>query len=187
MFHVNIPSFLDDRARLGQYLGPAIIVGSMLTAKILTQNRQYVCRSTLLLLNNEECNSVTHKETSTQFEQDMEAKLGPAAQTTDFPKEDPTPEYDTHLVFDPIDPDHGDLEVIPEIGDNYIGASINIPRGGVMMKGIVTAKKRDAEGNPVGTPTPSLTHRLILLNLMTTTQPNLPQTKFQYLCMHNAT
>ena len=33
MFHDNIPSFPDAKARLGQYPGPAIDVGSMLTAK----------------------------------------------------------------------------------------------------------------------------------------------------------
>ena len=64
----------------------------------------------------------------------MEAKLGPAAQTIDFPEEDPTPEYEPHTDLDPIDPNHGDLEVTPEIGDNYIGANIHLPRGGVMTK-----------------------------------------------------
>ena len=33
-------TFPDDKALLGQYLGPAIDVGLMLTAKILKPNRQ---------------------------------------------------------------------------------------------------------------------------------------------------
>ena len=49
-----------------------------------------------------------------------------------------------------IDPDHGDLEVTPEMGDNYIGAEIMIPRGGVLSRGQVTRQKRDADGNPIG-------------------------------------
>ena len=36
-------TFPDDKALLGRYLGPAINVGSILTAKILKPNGQYVC------------------------------------------------------------------------------------------------------------------------------------------------
>ncbi len=49
--------FPEDKATLGRYLGPAIDVGSMLTAKILMPNGQYVCRLTLRHLNDNECNS----------------------------------------------------------------------------------------------------------------------------------
>ena len=51
---------------------------------------------------------------------------------------------------DSIDSDHGDLEITPELGDNYIGAKILIPRGGVLSRGRVTRRKRDADGNPIG-------------------------------------
>ena len=40
-------TFPNDKALLGRYLGPAIDVRSMLTAKILKPNVQYVCRLTL--------------------------------------------------------------------------------------------------------------------------------------------
>ena len=36
------------------------------------------------------------------------------------------------------------------MGDNYIGANILIPRGGVLSRGHVTRHKRDANGNPIG-------------------------------------
>ncbi len=49
-----------------------------------------------------------------------------------------------------IDSDHGDLEVTPEICSNYIGAKILLPRGGVLSRGRVTRRKRDANGNPIG-------------------------------------
>ena len=68
----------------------------------------------------------------------------------DFPDKDLNPEYDTHLDFEPIDPEHSDLEVTPEIGDNYIGANIELPWGGVLTKGKVIARKQDAGGNPIG-------------------------------------
>ena len=107
----------------------------MLTAKILTQTGQYVCRSTLRLLTDDKLKSDLHKETCTKFDQAIEDKIGPAAQTTDFPEEDLIPEYGTHLDLDHPGLVPNDLEVTPEIGDNYIGASIEILRGGVLTKG----------------------------------------------------
>ena len=91
-----------------------------------------------------------HKETRAKFDQLIDEKIGPAAQTTDFPEEDLTPEHDMRLDIDHPNPDPDDLGVTPEIGDNYIGASIQIPRGGELTRGRVIARKRDASGNPVG-------------------------------------
>ncbi len=78
--------------------------------------------------------------------------LGPAAMTQDFPAEDITPDYD---AFDAdildFDPDQGDIEVTPEYGDTYVGAEILLPRGGTLARGHVTDRKRDVDGNPIGT------------------------------------
>jgi hypothetical protein len=43
---VNTIAFLDNKLTLGRYLGPATDVGLALTAKILKQNGQFVCRLT---------------------------------------------------------------------------------------------------------------------------------------------
>ena len=51
---------------------------------------------------------------------------------------------------DSIDPDHGGLEVTPEIGDNYIGAKIMTPQGGVLLRRKIIWHKQDGNGNPVG-------------------------------------
>jgi hypothetical protein len=76
--------------------------------------------------------------------------LGPAATADDFEAEDltPDPAYfdDTNI----IDPDYGDTEITPEMGDNYLTAELMLPRGGTMVKGRVSARKRDRDGNPVG-------------------------------------
>jgi hypothetical protein len=39
---------------------------------------------------------------------------------------------------------------MPEIGNNYLSAELMLPKGGVLVKGCVTARKRDRDGNPVG-------------------------------------
>ncbi len=49
-----------------------------------------------------------------------------------------------------IDPDYGDTEITPEMGDNYLTAELMLPRGGTMAKGCVSACKRDRNGNPAG-------------------------------------
>jgi hypothetical protein len=39
---------------------------------------------------------------------------------------------------------------MPETRDNYLFAELMLPKGGVLVKGRVTACKRDRDGNPVG-------------------------------------
>jgi hypothetical protein len=73
----------------------------------------------------------------------------------DFPDEDLTPVYEPFGVtgsaddFD-MEPDHEDLEVTPEAHDNYVGVDLLFPKGRTMTRGRVTARKRDATGNPKG-------------------------------------
>ncbi len=61
-----------------------------------------------------------------------------------------TPDYDFYDDDHDFDPDHGDLEVTPEMGDNYLNAEISVLRGVTLMKGRVTFRKRDKDGNLVG-------------------------------------
>ena len=100
----------------------------MLTAKILKPNGQYVCRSTLRHLDDNEQNSEVHKANQLQFDQAIKEILGTAAKLTDFDKQDLTPKH-IHYEGDAnsIDPDHGDLEVTPEMGNNYIGDDVMTP------------------------------------------------------------
>ncbi len=44
---------------------------------------------------------------------------------------------------------------MPEVGDNYIGVDLLFPKGGTMTKGRITARKRDADGNPKGRANPN--------------------------------
>jgi hypothetical protein len=49
-----------------------------------------------------------------------------------------------------MDPEYGDAEIWPKIGDNYLSVELMLPKGGVMEKSCVTAHKRDRDGIPVG-------------------------------------
>ena len=152
MFRDNTPTYPDPKLILGRYLGPATDVGSALTAKILKANGQFVCRSTLRHLTDDELQCPVHNDLRKAFDRSIDTTLGPAATTQDFPAEDITPDYD---AFDAdildFDPDQGDIEVTPEYGDTYVGAEILLPQGGTLAKGRVTGRKRDVDGNPIGT------------------------------------
>jgi hypothetical protein len=150
MYRNNIPSYPDDKLILGRYLGPATDIGSALTTKILQPNGQFVCRSTLRHLTDEELQSSVHLDKRRQFDESVATHFGPASTVQDFPAENLTPDPDHYDDTDPIDPDHGDAEITPEMGDNYLSAEIMLPRGGTMVKGRVAARKRDRDGNPIG-------------------------------------
>jgi hypothetical protein len=90
------------------------------------------------------------KDMKLKFDESIEHNLGPAALPQDFPAEDLTPDPTYYDDTSAMDPEYGDAEVTPEIGDNYLSAELMLPKGGVMVKGRVTVHKRDQDGNPVG-------------------------------------
>jgi hypothetical protein len=125
-------------------------VGSALAAKILKLNGQTVCRSTLRHLNNKEIHCPIHQEMRRVFNETITHHLGPNATKQGFGAEDLNPDYDFYDDDHCLDPDHGDLEVTPEMGDNYLNAEISVPQGGTLAKGHVTSRKRDKDSNPIG-------------------------------------
>ncbi len=131
-------------------MGPATYVGSALTTKNLKSNGQTVCRSTLRHLNNKEIHCPIHQEMFRVFNETITHHLGPNATEQNFLVEDLTPDYDFFDDDHELDPDHADLEVTPEMGDNYLSAEIPVPQGGTLVKGCVTSWKRDKDGNPIG-------------------------------------
>jgi hypothetical protein len=155
MYRVNVPSYPDDRLIRGRYLGPAMDIGSALTAKILQPNGQFVCRSTLRHLTNKELQSSVHLDKQRQFNESVTTHLGPASTVQDFPAEHLTPDPDYFDDIDPIDPDYGDAGITPEMGDNYLSAEIMLPCGGTMVKGRVAARKCDRDGNLIGLTNPN--------------------------------
>jgi len=96
MFRDNLPTFPDDKMILGRYLGPATDVGTAMTAKILKSNGQFVCRSTLRQLTQEELDSPVHQEARRKFNESIDASLGPGSTDKDFDAEDLTPERLNH-------------------------------------------------------------------------------------------
>ena len=94
MFRDNKPTFPNDRLTLSHYLGPAINMGTALTAKILNENGQFVCHSTLQHLTAEELACPVHTANRLKFDESIKTHLGPSATAADFPAEDLTPDPD---------------------------------------------------------------------------------------------
>ena len=164
MYRDTTPSYPDESIVLGRYLGPALDVGSALTAKILRLNGQVVYRSTLRHLTPDELADPGHIASRNDFDANILQVLGPSAVWDDFPPDDHTPDPDADmsdadnadsLLGDgfALDDPAGDtppLETTPEIGDNYIGTELLLPRGDAMARGRVVSRKRDSDNNPVG-------------------------------------
>jgi hypothetical protein len=164
MFHntVNTIAFPDKRLTLGRYLRPAIDIGLALTAKIPKKNGQYVCQSTLRHLTPDETLCKVQIDARIYFDNMVAKRIGPKSVPGDFPTEDLTPEYEHyhgHTIEEDMDnayeedsPDDNDLDPLPtlEVGDNYISAEVLLPLGGVLRRGKVISRKRNADGNTVG-------------------------------------
>jgi hypothetical protein len=150
MFRDNVPTFPDIKLNLGRYLGPATDVGSALTANILKSNGQTVCRSTLWHLNDKEIHYPMHQIIHRVFNESITNHLGPNVTEQDFPAEDLTPDYSFYDNNHDLDLDHGNLEMTPKMGDNYLSAEISVPCGGTLVKGHITSRKRDKDNNPIG-------------------------------------
>jgi hypothetical protein len=148
MFRDNKPSCPNDKLILGHYLGPDIDTGLALTAKILKLNGVCVCRSTLQQLTDEELSSCIHKEIRRKFDKSIEHHLGPAALPHDFLSEDLTLDAAYFDDTTAMDPEYGDAEIMPKIGDNYLSAELMLLKGGVMVKGCMTAGKCDRDDIP---------------------------------------
>ena len=147
--------FPDDKEVLGKYLGPSIDVGPAMTAKILKANGQVVHRSTYRSLTDEEIASENEKKDRDKFEQLVNERYGTPMMATDFEGSEDveaTPpdlyEDDSGEKNEPV-PDAEDIT--PETGDEYVGAEVNLPRGGVLRSGKVTGRKRSADGTLQGT------------------------------------
>ncbi len=90
----------------------------------------------------------------------------------DFPSEDLTPDPAYFDDTNDIDPEYGDTEIMPGIGDNYLSAELMLPKGSVMVKGRVTARKRGWDGNPVERANDNpildtIDHKLLILMMAT--------------------
>jgi hypothetical protein len=68
-----------------------------------------------------------HQEMCREFNENITLCLGPTATEQDFPAADLTSDYDFYDNDHDLDPDRGNLEVTPEVGDNYLSSETSVP------------------------------------------------------------
>jgi len=148
-------SFPDDKEVLGRYLGPSIDVGPAMTAKILKANGEVVHRSTYRSLMEEEIADEKEKKERDTFDQVTNERYGMPMVADDFEGSEDVEANPPDLYEDDSGEKHEHVpdaeDITPETGDEYVGAEVNIPRGGVLTSGKVTGRKRSADGSLQGT------------------------------------
>ena len=141
MFNDSQETFPETKFNVGQWIGPAVDVGSDLTYTILESNGQVVPRSTIRHMTLDELKNPDHIVMTKAFEYNIIKKLGVPATEKEFDKDYFTPTYEYY------DDDHQDaapdappeqLTPTPEIGDNYLNMELMFPCGGTLAMGQVT-------------------------------------------------
>ena len=154
MFYEPTSTYPDPKPTIGRYIGPAVDVGNAMTHKVIKHTGYFVCRDTVRAWTPvEEANEALLNQRKV-FMENLKDKCGPKATVADFPEEAITPEFEYYADDSQEDGFEGTPDEIlpptPESQDNYINASVLLPRGEGMAKGTVRKRKRDDENNPVG-------------------------------------
>ena len=141
----------DDQEKYARYLGPSRGVGNLMTSKLLNDKGNTLYRSTFRALTREEIDSPKEQELRKAFDVKIEGVLGPDLNPEDLP-EDETPEYERYeddmVEGTPtIERDEHDSNAV----DMYLKAEVTLPIAGEMLTGKVERRKRDANGNLIGT------------------------------------
>ena len=149
-----ILKFPENSEVLGKWLGPSADIGSEVCYLVLTQSGKVIQRTTVRALTQIELDSETEKAARESFDKDIENRHGKNAKPSDF-ADDPdsdTPEFEAYS-----DESDGSEQRMPEADDydedtfdKYLGAETRLASGDSMRRAIVKARKRDADGNPIG-------------------------------------
>ncbi len=143
MYHQGTIDYPNEPLRFGKYLGPAIDVGPAKTAKILQHNGEVVHQSTYRALTVEEQANNTVQQDMITFRETAEERLG--ATLTHAELEEVgipnTPKYIPYSDDDQNEKTFPDLdeEITPEVGDEYVHASVMLLHGSQLMCGTVKA------------------------------------------------
>ena len=151
-----------ERLNLGRYCGIDFDVGSYLCGRVLTAKGKFVHRSSIYPLSPEDERSDKVRERIRLYEQSLKEALKQKYEPYKPDPDDPTylaDEFPDHVPYQPID--DNDPRPLPELAeaddieteafDKLISARVCIPQGDKMAYGTVARRKRDADGNLIGT------------------------------------
>ena len=129
-----------------------------MTAKILKENGQVIHLSTYRPLNDTETTDAGELAAQAAFNKSIEETIGkPITQEWLELQDGDTPTYPHYLDPDDDQPTEGkamprrqQVATTPEELDNYVGAQVNLPRGGSMMSATVKRRVRSFDNQVMG-------------------------------------
>jgi hypothetical protein len=143
----------EDKLVLGRYLGPSTDIGPAMMAKILKANGQYVHRTTLRGLTDNEVRDLDEVKERKAFDEEVERHLGPSAKPEDFDDHDDIELANPDLYEDDDQAQTfaSDRDDMPDDAyDNYIGAELTLQKGDEVATATVKRRKLDTFGNATG-------------------------------------
>ena len=142
-------SFPDLDEDLGQWLGPTINIGPVMTSKIINLNGQVLHLSSYCPLNSEEQESPKEQTLQDKFDCNLIKKLGDLMTPEDL-KELRANTVSSEFYGDNIEgtyTDIPDINNVPQEHHNtYVNTNVVVPLGGALMKGTVTGHTTDRTG-----------------------------------------
>ena len=137
MFLDKTTLYPNDKRTLGQYLGPAVDVGSAMCYNILKANGNIACQTTVRPLTLKELADPGHTKMRDDFDTHITDRLGAASTERDFEPSNLTPDCvyyeddDSSIQEGPPD----EILPTPEGDDKYVNVEIMLPRGNDIAMG----------------------------------------------------
>ena len=168
MFRDTGVSYPHDQEVLGRYLGPSVDTGPAMTAQILKSNGWVVHRSTYRALTADEVQDPHHVRKRAEFDAEVTKKLGTGYERErgitgeDAGAIEATPIHTLLEEEASVDAGTGEHKPNPDssepsstMGDQYIGAEVQLPLGNKVGQGRVKKRKTHPDGSDLGTANPN--------------------------------
>jgi hypothetical protein len=149
----------DGESRIGKWLGLASGIGGGDCFWILPLSARPIARSTVWTITRDELAGDAVKRAIESLDLSIRDKIGDATDEALVQENVGALPVNGDLVLEDLEdaadtddePGMPELdEYTPETFDGYLTASVLLPRGGEVLKAQVVARKRDANGNPIG-------------------------------------
>jgi ribosomal protein L15 len=154
-YYDEVAQFPEPRRKVGRWLGEATNFGQAMCYWILSNTAQVIVRSSVQPIPEESHDDILRQEIA-ELNVKIQERLGDSAEekynlnTVGFGDT-----YDNSVTPDhpPMEPENSMPEADnwdAEAYDQYISAEVLLPKDGQEVLGQVVARKRDADGNPIG-------------------------------------
>ena len=149
----TLAPFPDAKEVYGRWLSPAMDIGPAMTSKVLKQNGQVLYTSTLRPMKPNKLNDPGEIKQWKEFDEAIKLKLGnPMSDQTLKELGIETPEHERYAdEYEDSTPIPDIDDVTPEEANNYVGATVNLPVGGIMQAGRVRKRTQGDDGEVIGT------------------------------------